>query len=54
MAPQTRTHNTNAEDDTFERLLAQINTTFENRDQLSQQREKKREQRFLAKMIEQI
>jgi hypothetical protein len=54
MAPQTQTHNTNTEDDTFERLLAQINTAFENRDQLSQQREQEREQRFLATMIEQI
>ncbi|KAJ4757403.1 polyprotein [Rhynchospora pubera] len=54
MAPQTRQTPTNAEDDTLERLLVHINTAFDTRDQLSQQREQEREQRFLAAMIEQI
>ncbi|KAJ4749205.1 polyprotein [Rhynchospora pubera] len=54
MAPQTRQTPTNAEDDTLERLLVHINTAFDTRDQLSQQREQEREQRFLAALIEQI
>lgn len=54
MAPQTRSQNTNTGDEVFERLVAYINTTLETRDQLSQQREQEREQRFLAAIMEQV